>query len=82
MNTNDIIHKFISTELLQGTGETTLGDDDQLIQSGIIDSLGIMTMLSFLEEEFTLQIPGEDLIPENFASISTIAALVERLRNK
>jgi len=80
VNTNDIIRSFISSELLQGTGESVIDDDDQLIESGIIDSLGVMTMLVFLGEEFSLQISGEDLVPENFASISTIAALVERHR--
>ncbi len=82
MNTQDIIRSFIACELLQGTGETVIGNDDPLIESGIIDSLGIMTMLSFLEDKFSLEIPGEDLVPENFASISTIAALVELLTNK
>lgn len=82
MNANDIIRSYISCELLQGTGETIIGDDDQLIDSGIIDSLGIMTMLCFLETEFSLQIAGEDLVPENFASVSAIAALVDRRTNK
>ena len=82
MNTNDIIRSFISSELLQGTGESVIGDDDQLIESGIIDSLGVMTMLVFLEEEFSLQIPGEDLVPENFASITAISTLVERQTSK
>jgi len=82
VNTDDIVRGFISCELLQGTGETVIGDDDQLIESGIIDSLGIMTMLSFLEDKFSLQMPTEDLVPENFASISTIAALVERLTSQ
>jgi acyl carrier protein len=82
VNTNDIIRSFISSELLQGNGESVIGDDDQLIESGIIDSLGVMTMLLFLEEQFSLQIPGEDLVPENFASISSIATLVERQTSK
>jgi acyl carrier protein len=82
MSTKEIIHEFISRELLHDAQETPLNDDDQLIESGIIDSLGIMTMLSFLEEEFSLQLPNEDLVPENFASISTIVALVERRMNK
>jgi acyl carrier protein len=82
MSINDIIRSFLSCELLQGKGETVIDDDDQLIDSGIIDSLGIMTMLSFLEDEFSLQIPSVDLVPENFASISAIAALVEHLQNK
>lgn len=82
MNTNDIIRSFITSELLQGTGESIIGDDDQLIESGIIDSLGVMTMLVFLEDEFSLQIPGEDLVPENFASINAIATLVEHQTSK
>ena len=82
MNINNIIRSYITCKLLQETGENVIGDDDHLIDSGIIDSMGIMTTLSFLEEEFSLQIPSEDLVPENFASISTISALVERLRKK
>jgi len=82
VNTSDIVRGFISNELLQGTGKTEIGDDDQLLESGTIDSLGIMTLLSFLEDKFSLQISSEDLVPENFASISIIAALVERLTNE
>ena len=82
MTTKEIIRDFFSSELLQGTGEIAIGDDDQLIESGVIDSLGIMTTLSFLEEKFSLQIPSEDLVPENFATISTIAALVDRRTNR
>jgi len=40
--------------------------------------LGIMTILAFLDEKFSVQVPGEDLIPENFDSIATLSALVER----
>lgn len=82
MNTKDTICNFINNEILHRPLEIPLGDDDQLVESGIIDSLGVMTVLSFLEEEFNLQIPGEDLVPENFASISAISALVERQTNK
>lgn len=82
MNTKEIIRDFFSNELLQGTGETVISDDDQLIESGIIDSLGIMTTLSFLEEKFSLQLASEDLVPENFATISTIAALIDRRTNR
>ena len=78
MNTNDTIREFITQEILHGNMTSTLGDDDQLVESGIIDSLGIMTLLSFIEENFSIQIQGEDLVPENFASISTIAVLVDR----
>lgn len=79
MNTSsELIREFIIKEMLQQPLETELDDNDQLVESGIIDSLGVMTLLSFLEEKFSIQIQGGDLIPENFASISKIAALVDR----
>ena len=53
-----------------------------MTESGIIDSLGVMTLLSFLDEKFSIQVSGDDLVPENFASISAIAALVERQKVK
>jgi len=78
MSTKKIIQEFISHELLHDTMDTPLKDEDQLIESGIIDSLGIMTLLVFVEEKFSLQIPSEDLVPENFDSITAISNLIDR----
>jgi acyl carrier protein len=82
VNTNDIIREFITREILHGARKIPLNDQDPLIESGIIDSLGVMTLLAFLEERFSIQIPSEDLMPENFSSISTIATLIERQLEK
>jgi acyl carrier protein len=82
VSTNDLIRDFIANEILHGSMSTPLGDDDPLVESGIIDSLGVMTMLGFLEEKFSIQIPGEDLTPENFDSISALTALVERQKTR
>jgi acyl carrier protein len=81
MNTKDTIREFIAVEILHDALATPLTDQDLLIESGIIDSLGIMTLLTFLEEKFSIQIPGEDLMPENFSSISSITTLIERHLN-
>lgn len=78
MNTNEVIRDFIINEMLHGSLTVPLGDDDQLVESGIIDSLGVMTLLSFLDEKFSIQVSGDDLIPENFESVSAITALVNR----
>lgn len=78
MSTSDIVREFISQEILHGTQATPLGDHDQLVESGIIDSLGVMSLLSFLEEKFTIQVSGEDLVPENFESVATIVDLIKR----
>lgn len=80
MNTCDTIRDFITHEILHETLANPLGNDDQLVESGIIDSLGVMSLLSFLEEKFSIKIPDNQLTPENFASLSTITALVESQR--
>lgn len=82
MSNKEIIKEFISHELLHGSRETPLNDEDQLIELGIIDSLGIMTLLTFVEDRFSLQISGDDLIPENFGSIAAISDLIERQLNR
>jgi acyl carrier protein len=78
MSTSDTIRDFIAGEILHGSQKIPLKDQDPLIESGIIDSLGVMILLTFIEERFSIQIPSEDLMPENFSSISTITDLIER----
>ena len=82
MNKNDTIRNFIAHEMLHGALTEPLGDEDQLVESGIIDSLGIMTLLSFLEEKYSIQISSDELIPENFDSVSAVVSLVERETEK
>jgi acyl carrier protein len=78
MNTNDVVRDFIVKELVKGNLDTPLTEEDDLIESGILDSLGIMSLLIFLEEHFSLKIPEQELIPENFSSIGAISSLVSR----
>ena len=49
-----------------------------LIETGIIDSFGIVTLITFIEDKYKLALSKEDLTPENFASIYTIAQLIKR----
>lgn len=53
---------------------------DSLLDSGLIDSVGIFELVSFLEERFGVQIPDEEIVPEHFETIENLNALVARLR--
>lgn len=53
-----------------------------LVGEGLLDSLDIVMLTSDLESEFGINIPGEEIIPETFSSITSIAALVIRLQAK
>lgn len=78
MMINDSIRQFITTELVAGGAGGSISDNDQLLEQGIIDSFGIMSLLSFIEEKFAVHIEGDDLTPENFSTIGTISELVDR----
>ncbi len=49
---------------------------DKLLESGIIDSLGVLDLVSFVEEEFKIRIGDDELLPENFQNIERLASFV------
>jgi acyl carrier protein len=58
-----------------------LSREDRLLDTGVLDSLGILDLVSFVEQEFGVTISDDELLPENFQSIEAIAAFVLRKRN-
>ncbi len=76
MERNDRIRGFIETTLARGG--RTVGDTDLLLEEGIIDSFGIMALLEFVEQTFSIRVEGDELQPDNFRSIEAISALVGR----
>ena len=79
MSTNEVIREYITEKLITERNGYKLLDTDSLIDSGIIDSFGIMSLMGFLEERFSIKMNGEDLMPENFDSIAALSAMVEKM---
>jgi len=77
MDPKTTIRNFIRTELVSGAAGPDIGDHDSLIDAGIIDSLGIQKLLAFLESHFSIKLRDEDIVPENFDTVETIARLVQ-----
>ncbi len=76
------INEFIVKELLWEK-QTELNAETQLLEEGIIDSIGLFRMVTFLEESFRVRVPDEDLLAENFQSIRRIGEFVKaRLNHK
>ena len=82
MSFRQAITKFINENLVQDGREIQFEADDNLIEEGIIDSMGLMQMIQFIEEHTGLRVPDDQVLPENFQSISSIEQLVESLRGK
>lgn len=70
------IRDFVLDRLAPTSGRSDIADDDDLIDSGVIDSLGIFQLVAFLEETFGIAIGDEEITPENFGSVSAIERLV------
>ena len=80
MTENSIKHKireFIIENFLFGTDEG-FKDETSFLEDGIIDSTGILELVAFLEEEFSISVDDEDMIPENLDSINNVTAYLQR----
>ena len=53
-------------------------DNEHLLENGIVDSLGVLDVVTFLEEKFHIKVLDEDLVPENFKDIETLTRFVRQ----
>ena len=75
--TRDKIRAFILENFLFGNDQG-LNDDISFLDEGIIDSTGILELVSFLEEEFSISVEDEEILPENLDSIKNAVAYIGR----
>lgn len=72
------VREFISENFILDDEE--LSGDASLTRQGVLDSMGVLELIMFVEERFELKVPDEDTLPENFDSVDRIVAyLNERL---
>lgn len=67
--------EFVRNELLHGR-KVALTSDADLLSAGIVDSLGILRLVAFIEERFGVKVPDEDVVFENFQSLQAMATYV------
>jgi acyl carrier protein len=71
------IRSYILDNFLFGD-DSGLDDSVSFLDSGLIDSTGILEVISFLEETFSIKVKDEELVPENLDSIQNILGYLER----
>jgi len=69
---NKTIINYISTTLINEPLDTTIEADDDLLGTGLLDSLGMMKLIAFLEEEYKIIVGPEDMIIDNFMTVEHI----------
>jgi len=73
------IRKFIFKNFMFNDKSRVLNDNESFLNSGIIDSTGVLELVSFVEETFNIQVKDDELIPEN---LDSVIQLVQFIQNK
>ena len=77
----DKARAFIVENFLYGN-DGNLKDETSFLEGGILDSTGVLELVSFLEETFSIHVEGDDLVPENLDSLNNIQAYIEKRISK
>ena len=76
MNMQEQITQFITDELLED--DESLDADENLLADGMVDSLGMLRLVSFIDESFDIVIPPEDFVLENFRTLNQLMAYLDK----
>ncbi len=82
METRELIKNFIKENFLFDSNGADVSDEDSFLENGIVDSTGVLELVSFVEDEFGIEVKDEELIPDNFDSVSKLANYIERKKAK
>jgi acyl carrier protein len=77
-STNTRIRSFVLQKFPAARKRRAFNDEVQLLESGIVDSLGVLDIVGFLEQTFSIRIDDDDLTPENFGNVKCIGSFVEK----
>ena len=77
-NIKQQIVEFITTNFLFDESSNVLGEVDSLLETGVIDSTGVLELVAFIEETYGIKIDDEEIVPENLDSIINIAAYISQ----
>lgn len=71
------IRDFIKDNFMFRDDRAELADAESLLDTGLIDSTGVLELVAFIETEFSIQMADSDIVPENLDSVETIVRYVD-----
>lgn len=76
MGIQEKLKNYLLLELAADLGIETLSEEDDLLEQGIIDSMGIMNVIAFMEESFDIAVEDQEIVPENFQTIKNMEQFI------
>lgn len=81
MSVESKLRRYILESFLFTDDEAALDSSASFMGAGILDSTGIMEVIVFIEDEFSLSVEDHEMVPENLDSVEQIVAFVERKKS-
>lgn len=77
-NVEELVRQYIAQNILFSNNGYPYADDTSFLDEGIIDSMNVLELVAFVEEKFGITVQDQDIVPDNFDSVSKLAAYVRR----
>jgi acyl carrier protein len=78
MTIEEQIRQYVADNFLFSDDGYQLSDDVSFLEEGIVDSTGVLELVMFVEDTFNITVQDEEIVPENFDSVSRLAAYTRR----
>jgi acyl carrier protein len=78
MEIREQIRRYISENLLFSDDDFPYDDDSSFLKNGVVDSTGVMELVSYVEKEFGIVVQPHEVVPDNFDSVSNLAGYIQR----
>ena len=79
---NEIIINFIIEELNGGAKDLDISPEDDLLGTGLVESMSMMRLIQFIEEENDFKVPPQDMTIENFMTVSSMVQYIEKMKSQ
>jgi acyl carrier protein len=76
------VRTFIISNFMFGQGGDGLTDDQSFLETGVIDSTGVLELIAFLEQQFGISVEDQEVVPSNLDSVSQLVTFVQRKKGQ
>ena len=82
MEVKSELRRFIIENFYYGQDDQSLGDDVSFLENGIIDSTGVLELVSFIQEAYHIRVDDAELLPENLDSLNRLDSFIARKKER
>jgi acyl carrier protein len=78
MSVKQQIKTYVAENFMFSSNGFDLDEDESFLEAGVVDSLGVLELVTFVEETFAVKVADEEIVPDNFDSVEKLSAYIER----